>query len=84
MMRRTERRGIASATTDFLLKLIAYNLICIPKLLAAQRAAGRSVAGAPRSLIQAHDICGYAVEDTNALPPFEVGRVIARETLVLL
>jgi transposase len=34
-MRKTKHRGIASVTTDFLLNLIAYNLIRIPKLLAA-------------------------------------------------
>jgi len=34
-MRKTKHRGIASVTADFLLNLIAYNLIRIPKLLAA-------------------------------------------------
>src|SRR6266699_3932920 len=34
-MRKTKHRGIASVTTDFMLNLIAYNLIRIPKLLAA-------------------------------------------------
>jgi hypothetical protein len=34
-MRKTKHRGIASVTTDFLLNLIAYNLIRIPKLLEA-------------------------------------------------
>ena len=34
-MRKTKHRGIAAVTADFLLNLIAYNLIRIPKLLAA-------------------------------------------------
>ena len=34
-MRKTKHRGIASVGADFLLNLIAYNLIRIPKLLAA-------------------------------------------------
>ena len=34
-MRKTKHRGIASVATDFMLNLIAYNLIRIPKLLAA-------------------------------------------------
>jgi transposase len=34
-MRKTKHRGIAAVTGDFLLNLIAYNLIRIPKLLAA-------------------------------------------------
>lgn len=34
-MRRTKHRGIAGVTADFLLNLIAYNLIRIPKLIAA-------------------------------------------------
>jgi transposase len=34
-MRKTKHRGIAGVTADFLLNLIAYNLIRIPKLLAA-------------------------------------------------
>jgi hypothetical protein len=34
-MRKTKHRGIASIATDFLLNLIAYNLIRIPKLLTA-------------------------------------------------
>ncbi|MGY4436186.1 hypothetical protein ACVWWO_008663 [Bradyrhizobium sp. F1.13.1] len=34
-MRKTKHRGIARVTADFLLNLIAYNLIRIPKLLAA-------------------------------------------------
>ena len=34
-MRKTKHRGIASVSTDFMLNLIAYNLIRIPKLLAA-------------------------------------------------
>jgi hypothetical protein len=34
-MRKTKHRGIASVAVDFMLKLIAYNLIRIPKLLAA-------------------------------------------------
>ncbi|MET4214624.1 hypothetical protein ABIB95_009483 [Bradyrhizobium sp. LA2.1] len=32
-MRKTKHRGIARVATDFLLNLIAYNLIRIPKLL---------------------------------------------------
>ena len=35
-MRKTKHRGLASVATDFMLNLIAYNLIRIPKLLAAQ------------------------------------------------
>ncbi len=34
-MRKTKHRGIAAVTGDFLLNLIAYDLIRIPKLLAA-------------------------------------------------
>ena len=34
-IRKTKHRGIASVTADFLLNLIAYNLIRIPKLVAA-------------------------------------------------
>jgi hypothetical protein len=34
-MRKTKRRGIARVAADFLLNLIAYNLIRIPKLIAA-------------------------------------------------
>jgi hypothetical protein len=34
-MRKTKHRGITKVTTDFMLNLIAYNLIRIPKLLAA-------------------------------------------------
>jgi hypothetical protein len=34
-MRKTKHRGIARIAADFLLNLIAYNLIGIPKLLAA-------------------------------------------------
>jgi transposase len=34
-MRKTKHRGIAAVATDFMLNLIAYNLIRIPKLLAA-------------------------------------------------
>jgi len=34
-MRKTKHRGIARVAGDFLLNLIAYNLIRIPKLLAA-------------------------------------------------
>jgi len=34
-MRKTKHRGIASVAADFLLNLIAYNLICIPQLVAA-------------------------------------------------
>ena len=34
-MRKTKHRGRASVATDFMLNLIAYNLIRIPKLLAA-------------------------------------------------
>ena len=34
-MRKTKHRGITKVTTDFMLNLIAYNLIHIPKLLTA-------------------------------------------------
>ncbi len=34
-MRKTKHRGIAGVAADFLLNLIAYNLIRIPKLVAA-------------------------------------------------
>jgi Transposase DDE domain len=34
-MRKTKHRGITKVTADFMLKLIAYNLIRIPKLLTA-------------------------------------------------
>ena len=34
-MRKTKHRGIVCVAADFLLNLIAYNLIRIPKLLAA-------------------------------------------------
>ena len=34
-MRKTRHRGIARVATDFLLNLIAYNLIRIPKLVSA-------------------------------------------------
>ena len=34
-MRKTKHRGITKVTTDFMLNLIAYNLIRIPKLLTA-------------------------------------------------
>ncbi len=34
-MRKTKHRGIGRVTADFLLNLIAYNLIRIPKLIAA-------------------------------------------------
>ncbi len=34
-MRRSKHRGLARVATDFLLNLIAYNLIRIPKLLRA-------------------------------------------------
>ena len=34
-MRKTKHRGIAAVAADFLLNLIAYNLIRIPKLVAA-------------------------------------------------
>lgn len=34
-MRKTKHRGIRGVTADFMLNLIAYNLIRIPKLLAA-------------------------------------------------
>ena len=34
-IRKTKHRGMASVTADFLLNLIAYNLIRIPKLVAA-------------------------------------------------
>jgi hypothetical protein len=34
-MRKTKHRGIAVVGADFLLNLIAYNLVRIPKLIAA-------------------------------------------------
>jgi hypothetical protein len=34
-LRKTKHRGVARVATDFLLNLIAYNLIRIPKLVAA-------------------------------------------------
>ena len=34
-MRRTKHRGIARVATDFMLNLIAFNLIRIPKLVSA-------------------------------------------------
>ena len=34
-LRKTKHRGIASVTAKFLLNLIAYNLVRIPKLIAA-------------------------------------------------
>jgi len=34
-LRKTKHRGIASVAADFLLNLIAYNLIRLPKLIAA-------------------------------------------------
>ena len=34
-MRKTKHRGIARVTADFMLNLIAYNLIRVPKLIAA-------------------------------------------------
>lgn len=34
-MRKTKHRGVAAVDADFMLKLIAYNLVRIPKLLAA-------------------------------------------------
>ena len=33
-MRKTKHRGIRRVATNFMLNLIAYNLVCIPKLLA--------------------------------------------------
>ena len=38
-MRKTKRTGIAGVAADFLLNLIAYNLIRIPKLLAVSHPA---------------------------------------------
>jgi hypothetical protein len=35
LLRKTKHRGIASVTADFLLNLISYNLVRIPKLIAA-------------------------------------------------
>lgn len=35
-MRKTKHRGIARVAADFLLNLITYNLVCIPKLVHAQ------------------------------------------------
>jgi Transposase DDE domain len=37
-MRKTKHRGLAAVAADFLLNLIAYNLIRIPKLVAADAA----------------------------------------------
>ena len=34
-LRKTKHRGIAGVAADFLLNLIAYNLVRIPKLIAA-------------------------------------------------
>jgi hypothetical protein len=34
-LRKTKHRGIAQVTSDFLLNIIAYNLIRIPKLINA-------------------------------------------------
>jgi hypothetical protein len=34
-MRKTKHRGIRGVAAGFMLNLIAYNLICIPKLIAA-------------------------------------------------
>ena len=34
-MRKTKHRGIAAVAADFMLNLIAYNLVRIPKLIAA-------------------------------------------------
>ena len=34
-MRKTKHRGLARVTGDFMLNLIAYNLIRLPKLIAA-------------------------------------------------
>ena len=34
-MRKTKHRGIAAVAGDFMLNLIAYNLVRIPKLIAA-------------------------------------------------
>ena len=34
-MRKTKHRGIAAVSADFMLNLIAYNLVRIPKLIAA-------------------------------------------------
>ena len=34
-MRKTKHRGIAAVCADFMLNLIAYNLVRIPKLIAA-------------------------------------------------
>ena len=34
-MRKTKHRGVAAVASDFMLNLIAYNLVRIPKLIAA-------------------------------------------------
>jgi hypothetical protein len=34
-MRKTKLRGVANVATNFMLNLIAYNLVRIPKLIAA-------------------------------------------------
>ena len=43
-MRKTKHRGIARVAADFLLNLIAYNLIRIPKLMAAYQCRGAHTA----------------------------------------
>ena len=40
-MRKAKHRGVARIAGEFLLNLIAYNLIRIPKLVAASRCQGR-------------------------------------------
>jgi hypothetical protein len=47
-MRKTKHRGLASVATDFMLNLIAYNLIRIPKLLAAQVSVGSQHPDCPK------------------------------------
>ena len=53
-MRKTKHRGIARVAADFLLKLIAYNLICIPKLLALSHHASGCTPHQAKKYIQFH------------------------------
>jgi hypothetical protein len=48
-MRKTKHRGITKVTTDFMLNLIAYNLIRISELLTAQPTALTTNPVAPRA-----------------------------------
>jgi hypothetical protein len=40
-MRKTKHRGIAAVSADFMLNLTAYNLVRIPKLIAAEAESAR-------------------------------------------